>query len=214
MGLRVSKLWMKQRRARPCAPRWTPRGGVGVDIECRLSRKRKLPRPGSAYGRAAAFRHRAEVAGPLPFGQVRGNGRDSTGSVGIPLVSGDRQEVPEEVKVVLARRPYGQGIHADAVQDGLRRGQAPLPDRLGVSKRSVLPRFALGLSASRRGCLRRPNPTGPSPARRVPIEKAARKSNRSGSVYLLLNSEISEDKIAAYQATHFGVGSAPVAVDL
>jgi hypothetical protein len=91
-------------------------GGVGVYVECRLFLKRELPCPGSADGRAAAFRHLTEVAGPLPSGQVRGNDRDSAGSIGIPLVSGDdRQEVPEKVKVVLARRPYGQGIHADAV---------------------------------------------------------------------------------------------------
>ena len=63
-------------------------------------------------------------------------------------------------------------------------------------------RIALGLFGPPPGLARgAQTQPGHSPARRVPIEKAARKSNLTESFFLLLIWDFSEDKIAAYQAT-------------
>jgi hypothetical protein len=64
------------------APSRTPMdtsGGVGVYVECRLFLKRELPCPGSADGRAAAFRHLTEVAGRAA---IRSGARQRSGQRG------------------------------------------------------------------------------------------------------------------------------------
>lgn len=111
-------------------------GRAVIDVE-RVVLRRDMPRPGGADRATFDLGNEPEITRTLPSRKMRGDKRHRRCRGAIRLIGGDRQEIPQYVKIVLRRRP-AISSESEHQLPALRRSPSVPPPRQVVGLQSAV----------------------------------------------------------------------------